>query len=410
MKKIGFVALALVTLFLASCVNPEPGKEENLVNSVTLDQTELTLSIGAEEMLKATVDPAGTAVTWASSDNAVALVTGGGMVSALAEGTAVITAKAGDKTAECLVTVTADAFYDEFNVLDYGLFGQFTPVVPAVDTLLDLDGDSLMYECKLHTISVIYAWDGNANFVSGVGFAGNGLVMEFPNVPFWVITGVQDPADEMYIGYYVGGGGFKVENTNGEYLPYTCDAGQIDVETYGDWIQTMYSSSLPEDFDINAAYAEMSQKTWGAMIGQNASSEAGESLDLDYALYSGHINRLLFLDPDVDAETGENIPAMFAADVTWANITAEDRLYGYKVDMEHYESTFVENEGGEILLVQPYDYSTINRVFDVNGLWETEVEEEAAPARKYTIGNMAKYHKEMPEFKGNKDNKTFHKK
>lgn len=409
MKKIGLIMVALATLFLVGCDQQQGQKEpENLVNSVTLDKTELTLSIGAEDMLKATVDPAGTPVTWASSDNTVVLVTGGGMVSALAEGTAVITATAGDKTAECVVTVTADAFYDEFNVLDYGLFGQFVPVTPAVDTLFDLDGDGLMYECSLYAIQVIYAWDGNANFVNGVGFTGNGLVMEFPNVPVWVITGVQDPADEMYVGYYLGGGGFKVENTNGVPTPYTCDAGQIDVQTYGDWVQTMYSSSLPEDFDINAAYAEMSVNTWGAMIGINNSSAEGESLDLDYALYSGHINRLLFLDADTDRETGEEIPAMFAADVTWANITAQDRLYGYAVDMEHYENTYVDGQGGEIKLVQPYDYSTINRVFDVNGLWETE--EEATPARKYTIGNMAKYHKEMPEFKGNKDNKTFHKK
>ena len=409
MKKIGLIMVALATLFLVGCDQQQGQKEpENLVNSVTLDKTELTLSIGAEDMLKATVDPAGTPVTWASSDNTVVLVTGGGMVSALAEGTAVITATAGDKTAECVVTVTADAFYDEFNVLDYGLFGKFAPVTPAVDTLLDLDGDGLMYECSLYAIQVIYAWDGNANFVNGVGFTGNGLVMEFPNVPVWVITGVQDPADEMYVGYYLGGGGFKVENTNGVPTPYTCDAGQIDVQTYGDWVQTMYSSSLPEDFDINAAYAEMSVNTWGAMIGINNSSAEGESLDLDYALYSGHINRLLFLDADTDRETGEEIPAMFAADVTWANITVQDRLYGYAVDMEHYENTYVEGQGGEIKLVQPYDYSTINRVFDVNGLWETE--EEATPARKYTIGNMAKYHKELPEFKGNKDNKTFHKK
>ena len=402
MKKIGFIAVALATLFMASCVDPNPQPEGDLVNSVTLDKTELALAIGAEEMLKATVDPIGTAVTWASSDNAVAMVTGGGMVSAVAEGTAVITAKAGDKTAECVVTVTADAFYDQFNVAGYGLFGKFVPVTPAVDSLMDLDGDGQLYQCSLYAIQMIYAWDGNANFVSGTGFVGDGLVLSCPNVPVWVITGVQDPADEMYIGYYLGGGGFAVRNTNGEVVPYTCDAGQIDVATYGDWVQTMYSSNLPEDFDINAAYAEMTTNTWGAMIAQNAD----DVLDSDYGLYSGHINELIFLDADKDPETGEVIPAMFAADVTWANVTAEDRLYGYKVDMDHYESTYVEGEGGEILLVQPYDYSTIHRVFDVNGLFTTTDFDEAG---KYTIGDMAKYHQELPEFKGNKDNKTFHK-
>lgn len=402
MKKISFIAVALATVLLVGC-KPTPDPEPT-VNSVTLDKTELTLAVGAEEMLKATVDPAGTAVAWASSDNAVAIVTGGGMVSAVAEGTAVITATAGEKTAECVITVTADAFYDQFNVAGYGLFGEFTPVTPAVDSLMDLDGDSLLYKCSLCTIQMVYAWDGNANFVSGTGFVGNGLVFSCPNVPVWVITDVQDPADEMFIGYYLNGGGFAVRNTNGETIPYVGDAGQIDIETYGDWVQTMYSSSLPEDFDIKAAFAEMESKTWGAMIAQNVD----DMLDSDYGLYSGHINKLLFLDTKKDPATGDVLPAMFAADVTWANITAEDRLYGYKVDMEHYESTYVDGEGGEILLVQPYDYSTINRVFDVNGLFETE-EEEPTAARKYTIGDMAKYHKVLPEFKGNKDNKTFHK-
>ena len=77
MKKIGFIAVALATVLLVGC---KPTPEEPTVNSVTLDKTKLTLAVGAEEMLKATVDPAGTAVAWASSDNAVAIVTGGGMV------------------------------------------------------------------------------------------------------------------------------------------------------------------------------------------------------------------------------------------------------------------------------------------------------------------------------------------
>mgnify|MGYP003296600533 CR=1 FL=1 len=102
MKKIGFIAVALATVLLVGCKPTEP---EPTVNSVTLDKTKLTLAVGAEEMLKATVDPAGTAVAWASSDNAVAIVTGGGMVSAVAEGTAVITATAGELSGVARVKV-----------------------------------------------------------------------------------------------------------------------------------------------------------------------------------------------------------------------------------------------------------------------------------------------------------------
>ena len=75
------------------------------VTSIELNKTTLDMKVGdADVTLTATVDPAGTAVTW-SSDNAAATVTDG-VVHAVAAGTAIITATAGDKSATCTVTVT----------------------------------------------------------------------------------------------------------------------------------------------------------------------------------------------------------------------------------------------------------------------------------------------------------------
>ena len=79
------------------------------VTSVTLDKTTLTLTEGDETTLTATVKPddaTDKTVTWTSSDATVATVTDG-KVKALKAGTATITAKAGDKTATCTVTVKA---------------------------------------------------------------------------------------------------------------------------------------------------------------------------------------------------------------------------------------------------------------------------------------------------------------
>ena len=79
------------------------------VESVTLNKTTLTMDIGDEETLTATVAPnnaTNKTVTWSSSDNAVATVENG-KVTAIAAGTATITAKAGDKTDTCSVTVNA---------------------------------------------------------------------------------------------------------------------------------------------------------------------------------------------------------------------------------------------------------------------------------------------------------------
>ena len=62
---------------------------------------------GDTQTLSATVKPddaTDKTVTWSSSNTAVATVDGG-KVTAVAPGTATITAKAGDKTATCAVTV-----------------------------------------------------------------------------------------------------------------------------------------------------------------------------------------------------------------------------------------------------------------------------------------------------------------
>ena len=78
------------------------------VEEITLDKTEATITIGETVDLKATVTPENATdatVTWTSSDESIATVDEFGTVTGIAEGTVVITAKAGDKTAECKVTV-----------------------------------------------------------------------------------------------------------------------------------------------------------------------------------------------------------------------------------------------------------------------------------------------------------------
>ena len=82
------------------------GSSSVAVKSITLTKTTLILSVSeADVHLNATVDPAGTAVTWLSNNTAAATVDETGKVHAVAAGTATITAKAGDKSATCEVTV-----------------------------------------------------------------------------------------------------------------------------------------------------------------------------------------------------------------------------------------------------------------------------------------------------------------
>jgi uncharacterized protein YjdB/sucrose-6-phosphate hydrolase SacC (GH32 family) len=82
------------------------------VTGVTLNKASTTLSAGGSETLVATVLPSNAtnkSVTWSSNNTAVATVNSSGAVTAVSQGTAVITVTTidGGKTATCSITVTA---------------------------------------------------------------------------------------------------------------------------------------------------------------------------------------------------------------------------------------------------------------------------------------------------------------
>ncbi len=92
------------------------------VESVALDKTEISITEGETATLTATVSPEDAtdkSVLWASSNEAVATVADG-VVTAVAEGTAKITVTTvdGEKTAECVVTVTKKAAPIDFVIGD----------------------------------------------------------------------------------------------------------------------------------------------------------------------------------------------------------------------------------------------------------------------------------------------------
>ena len=112
MKKtfIILMAGALLTLLLSTCSDGENKNEPVVieVEAIKLSQTTLTLAVGDEAKLTATVSPdnaTNKTVTWSSDNTAIATVSAQGTVTAVAEGSAVVTATAGGKSAKCTVTV-----------------------------------------------------------------------------------------------------------------------------------------------------------------------------------------------------------------------------------------------------------------------------------------------------------------
>lgn len=80
------------------------------VESVTLDKSTAELEVDGTLTLTATVTPDNATdktVTWSSSNTDVATVDKDGKVTAVKAGTATITAKSGEKSAECVITVKA---------------------------------------------------------------------------------------------------------------------------------------------------------------------------------------------------------------------------------------------------------------------------------------------------------------
>ena len=163
---------AMVCAFgLVACTNNETPNENGnngtqtvAVESVTLNKTELTLEVGGEETLTATVAPDNATdktVTW-SSDNAAVATVENGKVTAVSAGSATITATAGDKSATCTVTVNAPVTVDytvtaeEWEAaLSKDAFTNFTATVKLGDivTYIKVDPENDIYYVK--------GYDGN---------------------------------------------------------------------------------------------------------------------------------------------------------------------------------------------------------------------------------------------------------
>jgi hypothetical protein len=115
MKANKFFAVALAALTLMACNKDKEPQQDQLA----LNKTEVSIAVDETVQLTANME-----VTWASSNEAVATVEAG-LVKGIAEGEANITAKAGDQTAVCKVTVKAGGVtpgnVPEINVADGSL-------------------------------------------------------------------------------------------------------------------------------------------------------------------------------------------------------------------------------------------------------------------------------------------------
>lgn len=133
------------------------------VSSVTLDKTSLDLVKGENATLVANVlpsDASDPSVTWTSSDEAVASVDDSGKVTATGGGSAVISAKAGDITATCDVTVTVPVEGVEIDPSSITLEVEETAVLVAKVLPEDATDKSVSWSSSNTTVAKVDK-DGN---------------------------------------------------------------------------------------------------------------------------------------------------------------------------------------------------------------------------------------------------------
>ena len=110
------------------------------VENVTLDKESATLIEGETLTLTAVASPdhaTDKTITWNTSDDKVATVDENGHVTAVAPGTATITATSGDKSASCVVTVEAASYVFTLKVEDQVYFTQTVKRGTDLSTLME---------------------------------------------------------------------------------------------------------------------------------------------------------------------------------------------------------------------------------------------------------------------------------
>ena len=203
MKANKFFAVALAALTLVSLVGcSKDKKEEPSTDALTLDQTSLSLEVGKTATLTANL-----AATWASNNEQVATVVPGNdggktaLVTAVAEGNAIISATANGETKTCVVLVTkaqgGGGGGEAAAIKGTKIWPVVLDAVTAEKYASMIAGDFRVNDVDNH----LYIWASGETYAAGDGTGKN----FFGNTEGYVSLTVVAPAGWS-------GGGFCIEN------------------------------------------------------------------------------------------------------------------------------------------------------------------------------------------------------
>ena len=177
----------------------ETYQPDALQEGVTVTPAEATLAPGATRQLAASVSPVTAedrSVTWTSSDDTVAIVDASGLVTAVADGTATITASSTRGTSgQAAITVSSplvpelpdDAWIDEFDGETLGDGWSIVSEVPSAWSLSENPGSLTLHSQPGDT----YQTNNTAR---------NVFMVDIPDGDFTAITQVSAPVSKVYQG------------------------------------------------------------------------------------------------------------------------------------------------------------------------------------------------------------------
>lgn len=190
MKTNKFFATALAVLALVGFTACEP---KNPAEALELTETSITLKVGETHQLTANVE----VEAWTSSNDAIATVAGG-LVTAIAEGNAIISATAAGVTKTCVVLVEAEGTGNGESAQLNGtkVWPVILDAVTAEANASKIAGDFRVDD----TYNFLYIWASGETYIAGEG---TGLNF-FGNNEGYVALTVAAPAGWSGLGFCLG--------------------------------------------------------------------------------------------------------------------------------------------------------------------------------------------------------------
>ncbi|MBR3450241.1 MAG: Ig-like domain-containing protein [Bacteroidales bacterium] len=216
------------------------------VSSVTLDKEAITIYIGESTKLTATVLPENATdktVTWTSSNELVADLSGDGTIHALSAGTCTITATAGGKSASCQVTVLTPVSRVTVAPASCQVFIDSTVTLVATVFPADAHDKTVTWSSSDETIATVTQGGvvsthalGNCTITASAG--GKSATCQVTVIPRVVITGITLEPKELEV--YVG----EVHNLNATITPEDATDKTIVWTTSDDAVVTVNAQGV----------------------------------------------------------------------------------------------------------------------------------------------------------------------